>query len=82
MRGLDRVAGGSCPPPGSHTTELPATTPRGEIHWKRPSYTTLYQVLTNPIYGGAYAYGKTESAVQYVGGTARRCERRKPRERW
>ena len=65
-----------------HGLQLPAGTPRGEIHWKRPAYTTVYQVLTNPIYGGAYAYGKTERAVHYVGGQARRCERRKPRERW
>jgi len=65
-----------------HGLQLPAGTPRGEIHWKRPAYTTVYQVLTNPIYGGAYAYGKTERAVHYVGGRARRCERRKPREHW
>ena len=65
-----------------HGLQLPATTPRGEIHWKRPAYATLYQVLTNPIYGGAYAYGKTEHAVHYLGGEARRCQRRKPRERW
>jgi len=62
--------------------QLPAVTPGGEIHWKRPPYATLYRMLTNPIYGGAYAYGKTERTVHYVGGEARHCHRRKPRQRW
>jgi DNA invertase Pin-like site-specific DNA recombinase len=65
-----------------HGLQLPAATPRGEIHWKRPAYGTLYGLLTNPIYGGAYAYGKTECATHYVGGEARKTDRRKPRERW
>jgi len=65
-----------------HGLQLPAATPRGEIHWKRPAYGTLYGLLTNPIYGGAYAYGKTERGTHYVGGEARKCDRRKPRERW
>lgn len=38
-----------------HGLQLPACTPRGDIHWKRPRYSTVYQILTNPIYGGAYA---------------------------
>ena len=40
-----------------HALDLPAVNPRGEVHWKRPIYATLYQMLTNPAYGGAYAYG-------------------------
>lgn len=62
--------------------QLPAVTPRGEVHWKRPIYGTLYSILTNPIYGGAYAYGKAESDTHYVNGEARKRHRRKPRERW
>jgi DNA invertase Pin-like site-specific DNA recombinase len=65
-----------------HGLQLPAATPRGEIYWKRPIYGTLYQMLTNPIYGGAYAYGKTERGTRYVGGEARKCDRKKPREQW
>src|SRR6202022_4173749 len=49
-----------------HGLELPAVTPRGEVRWKRPIYGTLYSILTNPIYGGAYAYGKAESDTHYV----------------
>jgi len=65
-----------------HGLQLPAITPRGETHWKRPIYGTLYQLLTNPIYGGAYAYGKTERGTRYVDGEARKCDRKKPRDQW
>ena len=65
-----------------HGLQLPAVTPRGEVRWKRPAYGTLYLMLTNPIYGGAYAYGKTERGTHYAGGQARKSDRRKPRERW
>lgn len=65
-----------------HGLQLPAVSPRGEIRWKRPTYGTVYQMLTNPAYGGAYAYGKTERGTRYDGGEARRRDRRKPREQW
>jgi DNA invertase Pin-like site-specific DNA recombinase len=65
-----------------HDLQLPATTPRSETRWKRPSYATVYQILTNPVYGGAYAYGKTEHGVRYDGGEMRKHDRRKPREQW
>jgi DNA invertase Pin-like site-specific DNA recombinase len=65
-----------------HGLQLPACTPRGEIHWKRPSYGTVYQILTNPIYGGAYAYGKTECTIHYEDGEPRKRDRRKPRDQW
>ncbi len=65
-----------------HGLPLPATTPQGETHWRRPVYATVYQVLTNPIYGGAYAYGKTERGTRFVAGETRKIDRRKPREQW
>jgi len=42
-----------------HGLQFPVYTRQGETCWKRPSYATIYRILTNPIYGGAYAYGKT-----------------------
>jgi DNA invertase Pin-like site-specific DNA recombinase len=35
--------------------------PRGvrQIVWKLPVYNTLHAILTNPIYAGAYAFGRT-----------------------
>ena len=65
-----------------HGLELPAVTPRGEVHWKRPIYGSIYQVLTNPAYGGAYAYGKSESGARYEAGVERKRDRRKPRDEW
>ena len=65
-----------------HGLELPVTNAHEEVRWKRPSYGMLYSMLTNPAYGGAYAYGKTEQLTQYDGGEARQAIRRKPRERW
>ena len=62
--------------------QLPASSPRAEVRWKRPIYATVYRILTNPIYGGAYAYGKTESTTHYHDGKARHLDRRKPRDQW
>ena len=33
------------------------------IVWKLPVYNTIHHLLTNPIYGGAYAFGRTVSRV-------------------
>jgi DNA invertase Pin-like site-specific DNA recombinase len=65
-----------------HALELPVTTPRAETRWKRPTYATVYRILTNPVYGGAYAYGKTEHGMHYDGGEQRRHGRRKARAQW
>jgi DNA invertase Pin-like site-specific DNA recombinase len=62
--------------------QLPARKPDGVIVWKRPIYGTLWRILTNPIYGGAYAYGKTEAVTAYKNGQARRACRRKSPEQW
>jgi DNA invertase Pin-like site-specific DNA recombinase len=65
-----------------HGLELPCVTPRGEVRWKRPIYGTVYQLLTNPAYGGAYAYGKSERGTRYEAGVERKNDRRKPRDQW
>lgn len=62
--------------------QLPARRSDDETAWKRPTYATVHRILTHPAYGGAYAYGKTESATRYDGGTPRRGTLRRPRERW
>jgi DNA invertase Pin-like site-specific DNA recombinase len=62
--------------------KLPVRQADGTTVWKRPIYATVHRILTNPTYGGAYAYGKTESTLSYVEGQARRGQRRKPPEQW
>jgi DNA invertase Pin-like site-specific DNA recombinase len=65
-----------------HELQLPVQTVEGEIDWKRPRYATVYQMLTNPAYGGAYAYGKTEHITQYENGEPRQRCRQKARQQW
>ena len=65
-----------------HDLQFPVYTRQGETCWKRPSYATIYRILTNPVYGGAYAYGKTEHTLHYDNGEPHRGIRRKPREQW
>jgi DNA invertase Pin-like site-specific DNA recombinase len=66
-----------------HGLHLPVhTVAQDEICWKRPSYATVYRLLTNPAYGGAYAYGKGEQTTHYHNGEPRQGHRRKPRDQW
>ena len=65
-----------------HGLEVPTRTPRGETRWKRPVYRSMHRMLTSPVYGGAYTYGKTEHLTGYEGAKPRHLCRRKPREQW
>ncbi|MFM0139816.1 recombinase family protein [Caballeronia grimmiae] len=66
--------------------ELPAVNygPDGRhIEWKLPVYNTLLHILTNPTYGGAYAFGKTRTTARIVNGRKRVfAGNRLPREDW
>jgi DNA invertase Pin-like site-specific DNA recombinase len=33
---------------------------RADVRWVAPTYTKIHEVLTNPVYAGAYIYGKTK----------------------
>ena len=65
-----------------HDLQLPAHNARGELFWKRPAYRSLHRIITSPVYGGAYTYGKTEYVLHYEDGEPRHRSRRKPREQW
>ena len=53
---------------------LPAVRIVGEerrIVWKPPVYGTVHKLMTNPVYAGAYAFGRTESRVTVENGRKR-----------
>jgi hypothetical protein len=38
------------------------------VEWKLPRYNTIHRLLTNPIYAGAYVFGRTGSQVRVEAG--------------
>ena len=56
---------------------------KSAIRWVAPTYTALHHVLTNPVYAGAYAYGKSRHQ-RYVDehGMLRRRTRHLPMAEW
>lgn len=54
--------------------EIPAVSNgKGErsIEWKLPSPNTISRIVNNPIYAGAYAYGRTKTQVEFKDGRKR-----------
>jgi len=41
------------------------------LEWKAPVYNTLHHILTNPVYAGAYAFGRSMSKVTIENGRKR-----------
>jgi DNA invertase Pin-like site-specific DNA recombinase len=62
--------------------QSPAGQP-GPIRWVAPTYTSIHHILTNPVYAGAYTYGKTkyERYVDEQGSVKKRI-RHLPIEQW
>ncbi|MFC3839016.1 recombinase family protein [Paracoccus rhizosphaerae] len=42
-----------------HGLDLHSRRANGDVVWRRPTYATIHRMVENPVYGGAYAYGKT-----------------------
>jgi DNA invertase Pin-like site-specific DNA recombinase len=55
----------------------------GPVKWVAPTYTALHHILTNPVYAGAYTYGKTKHE-RYVDehGAVRKRTRHLPMDQW
>ena len=54
--------------------ELPAAVydeGRRSVLWRLPVYNTVLKILTNPVYAGAYAFGRTETRVRIEAGRKR-----------
>jgi len=56
---------------------------RTPLRWVAPTYTAIHAVLSNPVYAGAYAYGKSRTE-QFVDeqGLVRKRIRMLPRSKW
>lgn len=66
--------------------ELPAAIyedGRRRVVWRLPIYNTVLRILTNPVYAGAYAFGRTETRVRLEAGRKRTVRgHRRPQEDW
>lgn len=61
------------------TTESPSE----QTVWNLPVYNSVLKLLTNPMYAGAYAFGKTMARTKVVEGRARKTSgHKKPRTEW
>ena len=54
-----------------------------KLVWKAPAYHSVMQILHNPLYAGAYAFGRKAQRTQITDGRARKVGGlTKPREEW
>jgi len=54
-----------------------------KLTWKAPAYHSVMQVLHNPLYAGAYAFGRKGQRTRIVDGRARKVSGfDKPRDQW
>ncbi len=61
---------------------IPGTAGR-EVAWRRPTGHRVNQILKNPCYAGAFAYGRTAAQTVVHDGRARQGNRRrKPQSQW
>ena len=65
-----------------HDLDLPVKGKDGATAWRRPNYATIHRMIENPVYGGAYAYGKTAVAAGYDAAGVSVKIRRKARSDW
>lgn len=54
----------------------------GELHWKPPSDSMLHEMLKNPAYAGAFAYGRRAVESPPSAGARAAGRPRQPQERW
>jgi hypothetical protein len=65
-----------------HGLDLPSRRTNGDIVWRRPRYASIYSIISNPAYGGTYAYGKTRAVTGYDGARVQVTSRARPRSEW
>ncbi len=53
------------------------------LSWRLPVYNTVLAILTNPVYAGAYAFGRTETRTRVIEGRPQKTRsHRLPRTDW
>jgi excisionase family DNA binding protein len=64
----------------AHTAEAPW----GErVTWRLPSYNAILTMLQNPVYAGAYAFGRTITRTSLIDGAVQKTHgHRRPRAEW
>jgi DNA invertase Pin-like site-specific DNA recombinase len=58
---------------------LPRRNKLGDVLWKKPNMSAIVEILKNPAYAGAFAYGRTRT-VRHESGKVR--QRRLPMNQW
>lgn len=54
----------------------------GQVIWKEVTADLIYRTLNNPVYAGAYVYGRTKLTTRVIDGQLRPTVVRQPREQW
>lgn len=56
---------------------------RGQMEWRPPAYRNIISVLQNPLYAGAYVYGRSEPRTTIVDGRAvKEYGHARPQDAW
>ena len=53
-----------------------------QVRWTTATYRAIHDILTNPVFAGAYAYGRKRTERRVEGGVVRERQRRASREEW
>jgi DNA invertase Pin-like site-specific DNA recombinase len=66
-----------------HGLRLPVRGPaQRDLRWVAPKQSLILNMLHNPIYAGAYVYGRNEHRLGLADGEMRRRSRKLPQEEW
>jgi hypothetical protein len=50
--------------------------------WRRANYQTIARILTNPVYAGAYCFGRTKHSKRLIDGVLRKTSSQQPMNEW
>jgi DNA invertase Pin-like site-specific DNA recombinase len=53
-----------------------------QVRWMTATYKAIHDILTNPVFAGAYAYGRKRTERRVHNGVVSEHQRRAPREEW